>query len=248
MKNIEKSTTKQGTRTRMLVKSGAVICAVVMAVALAGCGSAASKTPTGMPDKGAANGASTVQARSADAMATTAAMLDATSENETMGGVKIQTVALGQAVTGDGYTFTLKSYEYVDSIALGSADDTSGHLNETGKKYLVVHGTFTNTSNATENIRKGTAAWFTFGNVFPDNRDEYGVQGWTDAYSEDKSTVSNYIIGAGESRDMFVYAEVEDTVAATAPTAQLLWGFNSDMTGRHYEANSESVAYQIALY
>lgn len=224
-----------------LAKTGAVACALALSVSMFGC-AATSKTPEGP----AATSAS-VQARTSDEIATTAATLDKQSDNDTMGGKETKTVSLGQQVTGDGYTFTLTNYQYEKAITLGS--DAAEHQEEPGRQYLVVSGTFTNTSNTAENIRKGTAAWFTFDGVFEDAPSgEYGIQGWTDAIDDSGVNFSNYIVQPGETVQFFVYAEIEDTVASGATGANLLWGFNETLDDAHYEASTEALAYSIKLY
>ncbi|MCC6109357.1 MAG: hypothetical protein LIV29_04900 [Denitrobacterium sp.] len=229
-----------------LAKTGVAACTLALAAALCGCASSAVHTPSDTAAAGPASSSATVQARTSDQIAQTAATLEKASDNDTMGEQGTQSVSLGQTVTGDGYTFKLDSYEYTDEI-----DQTSGgaalHLDEVGTKYLVLKGTFTNTSDSTENIRKGTAAWFTFDGVFTDDPD-YGIQGWTDAFTSDGTNVSDYIVPAGQSVDFFIYAEVPDTVAEGATGAHVLWGVNSTLDDAHYEAADEGTAYDITAY
>jgi hypothetical protein len=120
-------------------------------------------------------------------------------------------------------------------------------LDEVGAKYLVLKGTFTNSSDTAENIRKGTAAWFTFDGVFSNDPD-YGIQGWTDAFTSDGTNASGYIVPAGQSVDFFIYAEVPDTVAEGATGAHVLWGVNDTLDDAHYEAAHEGAAYDITVY
>lgn len=224
-------------------KIGVAVCAVALAGALSGC--ATSTTPVGP-----AGTADSVTARSSEEMEQTAAILDKQSDNDTMGGKGIESVSLGQEVSTDTYSFTLTSYEYVDVVEPGASGDTAIYMDQVNRKYLVVHGTYTNKSDTAQNIRKGTAAWFTFdSSVFPNNRDEYGIQGWTDVIESDGTAFSNFQVEPGETVDMFVYAEVVDSVASSAKSAHVLWGFNNVLDDySYYEAATEGAAYDVTIY
>ncbi|MGI6033794.1 MAG: hypothetical protein ACOX69_10290 [Coriobacteriales bacterium] len=225
-----------------LKKAGAVVGAVLLAVSMTGC--ATSTTPVGP-----AGTSDSVTARSQSEIDETASVLDKQSDNATMGEKGTTDVSLGQEIDTDTYSFKLESYEFTDEIKPGADGDTALHLDEPGKKYLVVKGTYTNKSDQQQNIRKGTAAWFTFSdNVFPKD-DDYGIQGWTDAIQDDQKSFSNYVVEPGETVDMFIYAEVEDTVAKKAKSATVLWGFNNTLdTYSYYEAATEGAAYKVKIF
>lgn len=229
-----------------LAKTGVAVCTLALAAALCGCASTDLHTSSSTAEAGPAATSDSVQARTSDEIAATAATLDKASDNDTMGEQGTQSVSLGQKVTGDGYTFTIESYAYTDEI-----DQESGgaplHLDKVGTKYLVLKGTFTNTSDTTENIRKGTAAWFTFDGIYTDNAN-YGIQGWTDAFNSDGTNVSGYMVPAGATVDFFIYAEVPDTTVEGATGAQVLWGVNDSLDDAHYEAAHEGTAYDITIY
>lgn len=226
-----------------LMKAGAIACALTASVCMFGC----SGTNTASTEGPAATSIA-VTARTESQMEVTAAYLDKQSDNDTIGQTGAKAVKLGQTVTTDRYSFTLNSYEYTDVIKPGASGDTALHLDQPGEKYLVVKGTFTNTSSTPENIRKGTASWFTYGNIYPNTLAEFGVQGWTDAIVSDGTAFSNYIVQPGETVDVIVYASTEDRVAENATTAQFIWGFNNDLNDRYYEADHEGESYLVTVY
>lgn len=225
-----------------LKKVGIVLGAALLAVSMTGC--ASSKTPVGP-----AGTSDSVTARSQSEMDGTASILDKQSDNATMGEKGTTKVSLGQQIDTDTYSFKLDSYKFTDVIEPGADGDTALHRDEAGKKYLVVSGTYTNKSDQQQNIRKGTAAWFTFsGNVFPKD-DDYGIQGWTDAIQDDQKSFSNYVVEPGETVNMFIYAEVENSVAKKAKSATVLWGFNNKLdTYSYYEASTEGAAYKVTIF
>lgn len=145
-------------------------------------------------------------------------------------------VSLGEQVSGDGYTFTLTSFDFKDEIY---PSDTSGYYryyqDESGKTYLCARAKVTNDSSDYAGFCKATSAEFNVGgNKYSASVEQDINRGFWSMYTLDAKDTGSYII----------YASIPDSVKDSSDIT-LTWSFpqSASRLQSYFSSSLDNVSY-----
>lgn len=145
-------------------------------------------------------------------------------------------VSLGEQVSGDGYTFTLTSFDFKDEIY---PSDTSRYYryyqDESGKTYLCARAKVTNDSSDYAGFCKATSAEFNVGgNKYSASVEQDINRGFWSMYTLDAKDTGSYII----------YASIPDSVKDSSDIT-LTWSFpqSASRLQSYYSSSLDNVSY-----
>lgn len=147
-------------------------------------------------------------------------------------------IAVGEQVTGDGYSFTVDSFEFQDEVY---PSDTSGYYtyweHEDDHDYLVADVTYTNEGTEYQVPGGATAALLTIG----DNK--YNATIETDGGPR---TSSSYSLDPKETGRIIVLASIPDAAREEDAEIKLTWAFPRDGSLLQYSfSNDEDNVFYI---
>lgn len=147
-----------------------------------------------------------------------------------------QQVSLGDEVAGDGYTFTLTSFDFKNEIY---PSDTSGYyryyMDESGKTYLCARAKITNTGTDYAAFCKATSAEFNVGgNKYSASIEQDINRGFWSMYTLDPKDTGSYII----------YSSVPDSVKDSGDIT-LTWSFpkSSSRLQSYFSSSADNISY-----
>lgn len=145
-------------------------------------------------------------------------------------------VSLGEQVSGDGYTFTLTSFDFKDEIY---PSDTLGYYryyqDESGKTYLCARAKVTNDSSDYAGFCKATSAEFNVGgNKYSASVEQDINRGFWSMYTLDAKDTGSYII----------YASIPDSVKDSSDIT-LTWSFpqSASRLQSYFSSSLDNVSY-----
>ena len=145
-------------------------------------------------------------------------------------------VSLGEQVSGNGYTFTLTSFDFKDEIY---PSDTSSYYryyqDESGKTYLCVRAKLTNDSSDYVGFCRATSAEFNVGgNKYSASIEQDINRGFWSMYTLDAKDTGSYII----------YASIPDSVKDSNDIT-LTWSFpqSASRLQSYFSSSSDNVSY-----
>lgn len=145
-------------------------------------------------------------------------------------------VSLGEKVSGDGYTFTLTSFDFKDEIY---PSDNSGYYSyyqdESGKTYLCARANLTNDSFDYAGFCKSTSAEFNVGgNKYSASVEQDINRGFWSMYTLDAKDTGSYII----------YASIPDSVKDSSDIT-LTWSFpqSASRLQSYFSSSLDNVSY-----
>ena len=150
-------------------------------------------------------------------------------------------VKVGKEVSGDFYTFTVDSFEFVDEVY---PSDTSGYYRyyqaQDGKSYLTAMVTYTNTGTEYAMPCYATEATFTIGG----NKYEASIEidGGTD-FSK------SYEVAAQDTEKLVICAAVPDKMRDSGKKVQLSWSIpkNVDMMQTYHSYSPSNDTYVVTM-
>ena len=147
-------------------------------------------------------------------------------------------IALGQSVSGDGYTFTITSFDFSNEIY---PTNRSGYYryyqDESGKTYLSARVKITNDSTAYAGFCKATKATFYIGeNEYSANIEEDTGTGFWSMYTLDAKDTGSYLISTS----------VPDSVKDSGEIS-LVWSFprSASSLQNYYTSSGDNVDYVL---
>ncbi|MBP3894117.1 MAG: DUF4352 domain-containing protein [Atopobiaceae bacterium] len=150
-------------------------------------------------------------------------------------------ISVGETVSGDGYTFTVNSFEFRDEIY---PSDTSGYYtywsHEDDHDYLVADITYTNDGTEYQSPAASTAALFSIaGNNYNPTIEVDGGSRMSRTYTIDPKDTGRVIISAS----------IPDAAREEIGEVSLVWVFPKDpeLLSYYFSNDNESVRYILTL-
>lgn len=141
-------------------------------------------------------------------------------------------IAVGEAVSGDGYTFTVNSFEFKDEVY---PSDTSGYYtywqHEDDHDYLVADVTYVNDGTEYQVVGAATAALISIG------ENNYNATIETDGGSRTSST---YSIDPKDTGRVIVLASIPDAAREEGAEVKLTWAFPKDGSLMNYRFSNDN--------
>ena len=150
-------------------------------------------------------------------------------------------ISVGETVSGDGYTFTVNSFEFRDEVY---PSDTSGYYtywqHEDDHDYLVADVTYTNDGTEYQGPAVATAALLTVG----ENKFNATIE--VDGGSRTSNT---YTIDPKDTGRVIVLASVPDAAREEGAEVTLTWAFPKDpkLLNYYFRNENESKMYILTL-
>lgn len=150
-----------------------------------------------------------------------------------------QTIAVGEAVNTDSYSFTVDSFDYHDEVY---PSDTSGYYtyweHVDGHSYLVADVTYTNQGTDYQVPGYSTQAILKVG----ENNYEASIE--TDGGNR---TSASYSIDPKDTARIIIVASVPDAAIEEGGEVKLIWSFPRDgsLLNSYYRSANESVEYVL---